>query len=238
MRTEKFFNLYWSVPAFRGFDDLKELLPSASCHARSLLGDLRGKTVLEIGPGRGRDLCHFAQSGGQAIGVEISDEALGELKKNISKDRIGLCKMDACDLGFKDGVFDMVFLNTCLMHLNRKEFFPQIWRALKKGGRVVFVEPLKLNPFLLLYRGLLSPGRLVSPSYLRLGEIEKLGRDFSKVSHKEFYFLSPLLLGLGAVLPPLRKLIRLADCLDRLLLAIFPLLRPLSWMTVAEFRKG
>lgn len=233
-RVREFFDLYWSAPSFRGFDDLREVLCRPSSCAMSLVGDLKGKRVLEIGPGRGEDLVQFARSGGEVTGIEISNEALDTLRKYINKGDITLCKMDACNLGFATEVFDLVFANTCLMHLDRHGLFPQIWRVLKKRGRAIFVEPLKFNPFLLLYRCISSPGRLVSPSYFELREIEHLRTVFARVSYWEFYFFSPLLLVGGVILPPLKRFIPVIESLDGFLLRAFPPVRRLAWIVVME----
>ncbi len=237
MNVKEFFDAYWSARRFRGFDDLRKVLSFPSTYARSLAGDLRGKRILEIGPGMGDDLFGFVRSGGEVSGIEISDEALAILRRSINKDRISLCKMDACNLGFRAGVFDLIFLKACLMHLDRRRLFPGIRRVLKQGGRVLAVEPLKQNPLLFLYRSLCSPGRRISPSYFGLGEIKDLRRSFERVNHREFYLISPFLLGISAIFPPFRRLIPLTELLDGLLLEVFPVLRKLSWMAVVECLK-
>lgn len=234
MGVKEFFEEYWSTSAFRGFDDLRERLSCPRSYARSLLGDLRGKRVLEIGPGRGDDLRHLIGSGGKVTGIDISERALEMVKNSIKNTTLSICRMDACSLGFKSNVFDLVFLNTCLMHLDRTRLFPEICAVLRRGGRVLSIEPLKLNPFVFLYRSICSPGRCISPSYFTLEEIEGLRKSFGEVRHQEFYLAAPLVLALGALFPAARRLIPLFEALDSLILKLLRPLRRLSWIVVLE----
>jgi SAM-dependent methyltransferase len=99
-------------------------------------------------------------------------------------------QMDATELGFKEESFDLLFANTVLMHLHRRKFFPEVKRILTEGGRAVFIEPLKNNPFLFLYRLFFSKSREIHPDYLSLEEIQKFSSFFQRVETSEFYLFA------------------------------------------------
>ena len=54
--------------------------------------------------------------------------------------------MDAHDLQFEDGTFDFVYGDAILHHLNMVPALDEIFRVLKPNGKILFVEPLDVNP--------------------------------------------------------------------------------------------
>ena len=60
--------------------------------------------------------------------------------------------MDANKLTFPDNYFDIVYGGAILHHLDIEQSINHIHRVLKPGGKILFLEPLNMNPLYKLYR--------------------------------------------------------------------------------------
>ncbi|MBI3296660.1 MAG: class I SAM-dependent methyltransferase [Elusimicrobia bacterium] len=102
------------------------------------LGDVSaGKTVLDLGCGRGELLYHVEKAGARGVGTDYAAAALGVAKENAGG-RVLRC--DAKALPFVDAAFDRAFLLGVVDHLHDWELercFEELSRVLKPGGFVV-----------------------------------------------------------------------------------------------------
>lgn len=110
-----------------------------------LLGDLRGKRVLELGCGGAQSSIAFAKQGAIAIGVDLSAEMLAFARRLAEREevRVELRHGDMADLAFvrADSV-DLVFSAYAfgfVDDLNR--VFRQVHRVLRTGAPLVFSLP-------------------------------------------------------------------------------------------------
>ena len=110
-----------------------------------LLGDLKGKRVLELGCGGAQNSIAFAKQGAIAIGVDVSSEMLALARRLCEQEevRVELRQGDMADLAFvrADSV-DLVFSAYAfgfVEDLNR--VFRQVHRVLRTGGSLVFSLP-------------------------------------------------------------------------------------------------
>ncbi|HEV2370265.1 MAG TPA: class I SAM-dependent methyltransferase [Acidimicrobiales bacterium] len=110
-----------------------------------LLGDLKGKRVLELGCGGAQCSVAFAKQGATAIGVDISAEQLAFARRLVEREevRVELRLGDLADLAFlrADSV-DLVFSAYAfgfVDDLNR--VFRQVHRVLREGAPLVFSLP-------------------------------------------------------------------------------------------------
>lgn len=110
-----------------------------------LLGDVRGKRVLELGCGTARCSIALAKQGATAIGVDSSAEALSTARYLCEREeaKVELRQGDLADLAFlrADSV-DAAFSAHALAfvdHLDR--LFRQVHRVLKAGAPLVFSIP-------------------------------------------------------------------------------------------------
>ena len=256
MKNKEFFDLYWQKKELRKLDDLRHLLLPLKKEAHSLLNHQSPKLILEIGPGMGEDTRILVDHGHDVVAIDFSRESLYKVRNQISNFKFQisnksrflvssfqtnfqspvtnfhLLQMDAHHLGFKDESFDLLFGNTVLLHLDRKRFFREAQRVLKKGGKAVYIEPLKDSPFLFFYRMLLSASRRIHPRYLSLREIQFLSSYFQEVKALPFYLMSLLFLPL---LPTKLSFIHhFFFSMDKTLLHLFPFIKRFSSFTVIE----
>jgi SAM-dependent methyltransferase len=111
----------------------------------SLLGDVKGKSILHLQCHFGQDTLSLARRGAKATGIDLSDAAIGkarELNAQLGLDAHFIC----CNLydlpGHLNGQFDIVFTSYgvigWLPDLNA--WGSVISRFLRPGGRFVLVE--------------------------------------------------------------------------------------------------
>ena len=95
--------------------------------------------------------------------------------------------MDAHDLQFEDGTFDFVFGDAILHHLNMAPALDEIFRVLKPNGKILFVEPLDVNPVGKLVRSLTKKARTSDEQPLRLCDIAEIKKRFeTQFFYEEF----------------------------------------------------
>jgi SAM-dependent methyltransferase len=136
-------------------------------YAFHLLGDIRGKTVVDLGCGKGENLIPLAERGAKVIGIDLSPDLIQLAKKRIeiaaaaATVRIG----SAYETGFESESVDVIFCVALIHHLEVGRVHDEMWRILKKGGFVVLSEPIRFSR---LYEGL----RRLFPSARGVSEFE------------------------------------------------------------------
>ena len=110
-----------------------------------LLGELKGKRVLELGCGGAQCSIAFAKQGAIAIGVDFSSEQLAFARRLCEREsvRVDLHHADLADLAFlRADSIDLAFSAYAFGYvedLNR--VFRQVHRVLKQGAPLVFSLP-------------------------------------------------------------------------------------------------
>jgi ubiquinone/menaquinone biosynthesis C-methylase UbiE len=145
-----------------------------------LLGNVKGKKILEIGCGGGQCSIAFAKQGAKCIGVDISKEQLKyaeKLAKN-NKVKVEFIQGTFQDLSkFKSNSQDIVFSAFALQYSpNLLKVFKQVNRILKKKG--IFVFSLN-HPF---YDTINPKTFKIGKSYFKTGKYEVIEEwpDWSK----------------------------------------------------------
>lgn len=99
----------------------------------SLVGDLKGKKVLDVGCGTGRLLGELKLFGADIVACDVSSEMLKLAKKKYPS--VETVEADIEDLPFEDGTFDLVIATFVIVHLKFPErAFSEVYRVLKDGG--------------------------------------------------------------------------------------------------------
>lgn len=114
--------------------------------ALKLLGNLRGKKVLDAASGRGEFAYHCVKKGATVLGVDFSKDSvnLGNfIKKKLTKKeslRLNFQLMDISKLSLPDNSFDIVSMMDVIEHLPQKKLEKSIMeahRVLRKGGKII-----------------------------------------------------------------------------------------------------
>lgn len=125
--------------------------------------------------------------------INISEK---ELQKGIDRARTSRVQprfslMDANELQFADDSFDVVIGNAILHHLDLTRALDEIKRVLKPHGKMLFVEPLGINPVGKLVRALTPQARTKDEQPLRLKEIAEIRRRFDATIFYEQFLSVP-----------------------------------------------
>ncbi len=135
------------------------------------LGDVAGKSILDLGTGNGFLASLLAARGANVDGVDVSEESLNlaRYRARVSgvADRVHLHNMPVEKLGFPDNSFDGIGGVFLLHHLDLALGLKEIHRVLRPGGVAVFIETWGRNKLLMAARSKLTG---------RFG-IEKAGSD-------------------------------------------------------------
>src|SRR5580698_8437207 len=151
-----------------------------------LLGDLKGKKVLELGCGGAQCSIAFAKQGATAIGVDFSAAQLAHARLLSAQEevRIELRQGDLADLAFlRADSIDLVFSAYAFGYvedLNR--VFRQVHRVLKVGAPLVFSLT---HPAYDMLDDDLEPPALIRRAYFDASpiEFEWGGIDFTAYHH-------------------------------------------------------
>ena len=114
------------------------------------LGDLRGKAALDYGCGHGVAAVVLARRGASVSAFDLSPGYVRETRRRAGANGVGLNAVVAAaeQLPFADALFDVVWGNAVLHHVELALAIPELKRVLKPGGRAVFCEPWGGNPLL------------------------------------------------------------------------------------------
>ena len=158
----------------------------------TLPADLKGKRVLEIGVGNGKNLPDlFRQGPSEITAIDISEVAIEQCKQHFQHPHLRLKKMDLLQNSLKSESFDVILcyyvLNNLLVQ-ERQEAVAQIHRLLATHGRVFF-EDFAVGDLRARSKALSSPepNTLIRKNGLRChffttSELKKLFSAFKQVS--------------------------------------------------------
>ena len=110
-----------------------------------LLGNIRGKRVLELGCGTGEAAVKFAQAGATVIGVDGSAAHIAHARaaSEAAEVRLELHSGDLADLAFlRADSIDVAFSDGALAQITELgRLFRQVHRVLRHGANFVFMLP-------------------------------------------------------------------------------------------------
>ncbi|HEV3512106.1 MAG TPA: class I SAM-dependent methyltransferase [Candidatus Sulfotelmatobacter sp.] len=133
-------------------------------YAFYLLGDIRGKTVLDLGCGTGENLVPLVERGARVIGIDLSPDlvALARLRVRNAGVEAELRVASAYDTGLESGSVDIVFCIALIHHLDIRRVRDEMRRILAEGGVVILKEPVRFSKIYAFLRGLLPAQENVS----------------------------------------------------------------------------
>jgi SAM-dependent methyltransferase len=250
--SESFWNEAWSDFRPQAFSADAVLAWAAECAPAyhrflSLIGDVRGRDVLDLGCGNGFHSVLLAQLGARVVAVDSSRQATENARRMAAANGVEggmeVVALDARRLEDLGRSFDVVTGTYVLHHIEPFEPFATTLRAvMEPGSRGVFYENSGRNRLLMLCRTAFT-GRFGIPKFgdreeapLAPAEIAVLERCFAEVvvHYPNFVFLSmaPTYLLRGN-----RGLSDLAIRADEAIYRSLPPLRRYSYHQIIEIRR-
>lgn len=116
-------------------------------YAFYLLGTVEGKTVLDLGCGTGENMPPLIARGANVIGIDISPDLIALAERRLMNEqmkatvRVG----SAYDTELPDESVDVIFCMSLVHHLEIPRVREEMSRILRKGGFVVFREPIRFS---------------------------------------------------------------------------------------------
>lgn len=214
------------------------------------LGNVEGKTILEIGAGNNGLGVFLALKGATVTSIDISQEAVNRALSLATKYKVGssfnaVC-IDALKISELSKSFDLIVGKFILHHIEPFEEFSKIMvKVLNEKGRGIFIENSASNSLLIFMRRYFV-GRFGIPRYgdgvefpFENKEMEILRQDFQRLiaHYPQFIFFRKLNTYIFRNNQKFQFFLKLNFWLDRFVFNYFPRLRKYSYNQVLEFEK-
>ena len=150
----------------------------------AMLGDVRGKRVLDYGCGSGNLGIYLALQGARVSGFDLSPEGIKVAQRGAAQYGLGadFQVMDAEALTYSDESFDLVAGFGVLHHVIK---YPgastQLLRVMRQGARALFHETLWDNPLINVARRFTMKEEHAGDARLTAARVREFGRNFSQV---------------------------------------------------------
>ena len=254
--AEEVFHDEWAASVDVSKIDVRQMNEACTApemrYIRQALGDLRGRTLLDVGCGLGEASVYFALLGADVTATDISPGMCDAARRlaEVNGVEISTHVSAAEDLGLPaDRQFDVIYTGNTLHHVDLEATMPRLLKHLTPAGMFVSWDPVAYNPVINVYRRRAMQVRTEDEHPLRLRDIRAVQSHFRE-SHTRWFWLSTLLIFCIMALVQRRdpnqerywkKVVEEADrwawiyrpleLLDKVLLLI-PFLRPLCWNVV------
>jgi SAM-dependent methyltransferase len=207
-------------------------------YAYALLGDVRGRTLVDLGCGSGENTLLLALRGASVYATDISQDLLALARRRLAVNEVQGPVMfvagSAHQLALQDASVDVVFGIAVLHHLDLMAAADEVRRVLKPGGRGIFQEPFRSSALLRGMRRLI-PYRApdVSPFERPLtgAEVAAFRGRFARSRGRAF---SLPFVNVAQVLPVVRNAVHTFYRLDRQVLSRVPRLSHFATVQVFE----
>jgi ubiquinone/menaquinone biosynthesis C-methylase UbiE len=154
------------------------------------LGDVEGKTLLDLGCGAGENSVYFARKGAHCTATDYSPGMVEKALKLAEANgvQIEARTMNAMDIEFPADTFDIVYAANLLHHLpDPTTALREIHRVLKPGGKACFWDPLRHNPVINVYRRMAMEVRTEDEMPLHIGITKFVRSLFSETVYDSFW---------------------------------------------------
>jgi SAM-dependent methyltransferase len=197
------------------------------------------KDVLDYGCGTG----NFAEQVSgfkpkKLVAIDISEEAIKKAKSGIKSEENKIdYRVENCEnSNLSSDTFDIIYGLGILHHLNLNKSLKELSRMLKKGGIMLFAEPMATNPIINIYRKFTPKARSADEHPLVFQDIKLIESMFKNVEAKYYGFLT-LIFFLFYKSPENSKLFRFISGIDRIILKT-KYLRFLAWSVLVKAEKN
>jgi SAM-dependent methyltransferase len=155
-----------------------------------LLGNLLGKTVLDLGCGSGEEVVPLIHRGANVIGIDLSPELIEIAQQRLQRDRLRACVRtgSAYDTQLPGSSVDVIFCMSLIHHLDVELAKKEMLRILRPGGFVVLKEPIRFSSTYGELRSLLPAREDISEDEhpLTRSEFESFQSGFRSVGLRYF----------------------------------------------------
>ena len=200
---------------------------------------VRFKDVLDYGCGTGNSaekVSNFKPK--KLVAIDISEEAIKKAKseKKSEENKIDYRVENCENSNLSSDAFDIIYGSGILHHLNLNKSLKELNRMLKKGGIMLFAEPMATNPIINIYRKFTPKARSADEHPLLFQDIKLIESMFTNVETKYYGFLTLIFFPFYKS-PENSKLFRFISGIDRMILKT-KYLRFLAWSVLVKAEKN
>jgi SAM-dependent methyltransferase len=206
-------------------------------YAFHLLGDVRGRTILDYGCGAGEDLVHIAARGADVVGLDISPELVDLARKRA--DAYNVKARYIVGSGYQTGLpsasVDIVFAIAIFHHLDLAAAKEELCRILRPAGVIIVQEPVRDSKLITWLLSVIPYRRdEISPFERPLTrvQLDRISEGFSCKSIRRFRLpFVPVAQRISS------RLVRSAYVMDAWLLRTFPFLAHFATVEVRKLTR-
>ena len=170
----------------------------STAYAFHVLGDLRGKTVLDVGCGDGENSVLLAKLGARVTGIDISPKTIELARRRAQVNDVASHIDFVCspleEAALPPGHFDIVWAEHVLHHLIPvlDETMASVVACARPGGLFISLEPVNLSPGLRKLRSLVPVKTDGTPGErpLELSELDVVRHNVPGLQMRHFFFLA------------------------------------------------
>lgn len=154
------------------------------------LGNVQGKSLLDLGCGAGENSVYFALKGANCVAADYSPGMVEVALKLATANHVQVegRVVNAMAIDFPDHSFDIVYASNLLHHIpDPKMAIQEMYRVLKPGGKACFWDPLKHNPVINVYRRMATKVRTEDETPLDISLVNFVRSQFSQVQFDTFW---------------------------------------------------
>ena len=200
---------------------------------------VQSKDVLDYGCGIGNvaeKVINFKPK--KLVAIDISGEAIKKAKSETKSEESKIdYRVENCEnSNLTSDAFDIIYGSGILHHLNLNKSLKELSRILKKGGIILFAEPMATNPIINIYRKFTPKARSVDEHPLVFQDIKLIESMFKNVEVKYYGFLTLIFFPFYKS-PENSKLFRFISGIDRMILKT-KYFRFLAWSVLVKAEKN
>ena len=162
-------------------------------YIRSVLADLKGRDVLDVGCGLGEASVYFALEGASVTATDISSGMCDAVRcladANSVTIKTHVSAIEDLGLSTKD-CFDIIYTGNTLHHADIGAMLANVLPHLKSDGIFVSWDPILYNPLIQIYRRLASGVRTVDEHPLTVTDIKLIKKHFEQIEIKFFWLFT------------------------------------------------
>ncbi len=156
-----------------------------------LLGDVRGKSVLDYGCGGGGNALLLAARGAHVTGIDVSPDLVEIARRRLTLNHLSaeFHVVTGYDTGLPDASADVLFCIGILHHLDLEQARREILRLLKPGGALILKEPVRDSRIYAFIRSLIPYRASTISEYehpLRKEEVDAFAQGWQCEAKRRF----------------------------------------------------